>query len=307
MIKTYHVKWEELAQFGYKQIDGPIRLINTHEVPTAKEADAVIIPVPLREHTPPVLPWSTAKAIIDYLGVDERRTVWFDCSDDEWSDHGLVPNAMYIRCNLKPFMKKEMPNSIAHFWPVENYKECIAVPEEGFKYDVSGHMWISGGCRKNSCESMLSTPGLNCDIRMFPNFTGYVYSLPEGIEKRKNFRISMRESRLALCPISIPSVFPYRYYEAMSAGRVPILIGDDFSFPFADHVDYAEFTIQIPVNECHMSGPRVRAWLDNHNDQEIIQLGLKARKAWETWLDRDNQSALWAIAVEERLQKNGLL
>lgn len=306
-IKTYHVKWDELKQFGYERIDGPISLANTLEVGSPKDADAVVVPVPLRDHTNPILHWEVAKKIIDYLGVDERRTVWFDCSDDEWTDHGLVPNAMYIRCNLKPFMKREMPNSIAWFWPVENYKECIPVPEGGFKYDVSGHMWISGGCRKNSCESLLNTPELKCDIQMFSNFTGYVYHLPEGIEKRKNFRISMQNSRLALCPISIPSVFPYRYYEAMSAARVPILVGDDFGFPFAEHIDYDEFTIRVPVEQCHNMGGKIRSFLNNHSDAEIIKLGLKARKAWETWLDRDNQSALWSIAVEERLKKNGLL
>ncbi len=307
MLKTYHVKWEELKQFGYDPISGPIRLTNTEEVPTAKEADAVIVPVPLREHTPPTLNWNIAKSIVDYLGVDQRRTVWFDCSDDEWTDHGLLPNAMYIRCNLKPFMKREMPNSIAWFWPVENYKECIEVPQGGFKYDISGHMWISGNVRQNSCESMLSTQGLNCDIRMFKNFTGYVYALPEGIEKRKNFRISMRESRLCLCPISIPSVFPYRYYEAMSAARVPILIGDDFSFPFAEHINYDEFTIKVPVDRCHTVGPFIKDWLAHHSDEEIIAMGQKGRKAWETWLDRDFQSGLWTVAVEERLKKNGLL
>ncbi len=308
MLRVYNMTDEDIAIFGHKRVDGPFRLtVNVEIVKTPKEADVVTCPMPLREHTPPVLDWRTVRDVIEWAGVDERRLAFADCSDDEWTDHGMAKWPMYIRCNLKPFMLREMPNSIPWWWPVEDYKECVDVPEGGFKHDVSGHMWISGNVRKNSCESMLATPGLDCDIKMFNNFTGYVYDLPEGIEKRKNFRISMRDARVSLCPISIPSVFPYRYYEAMSAGRAAILVGDDFNFPFTDKINYDEWTLRIPVSDCHRMGPIVKAWMASHTDKDFVQMGQRARLAWQTWLHRDNQSALWAVAIEDRLRKNGLI
>lgn len=307
MIKTYHMSNKDIEKYGFKPIDGPIRLTGTEEVSDPKKADAVICPLPLREHTPPIMPFNLPKQIIKDLGIDERRFVAFDCSDDEWSDHGGSPQAMYIRCNLKPWMRNEMPRSIPWFWPVENYAECIPVPEGGFKNDVSGHMWISGGTRKNACESCLKTDNLKSDIRMFSNFTGYVYHLPEGIEKRKNFRISMQNARVCLCPMSIKYVFPYRFYEAMSAGRVPVLICDQCQFPFLDKIPYHEFSLIIPEGDVSRTGEIIRQFIATHSDEELIAMGQKARMYWEKWLDRDRQSELWTFAVTEKLWRDGLL
>lgn len=305
-LTTYHMTAEDIAKYGFKPIDGPIRLADTLEVTNPKEADAFICPLPLREHTPPVMPFDLPKRIIEDFGIDERRFVAFDCSDDEWSDHGAAPQAMYIRCNLKPWMRKEMPRSIPWFWPVENYAECIDVPPQGFTYDVSGHMWISGSIRAQACSSVLDTPGLKPDIKMFKNFTGYVYHLPEGIEKRKNFRDSMRNSRLSLCPLSIWNVFPYRYYEAMSAGRVPVLICDGAQFPWPNKIPYHEFSLFISNDQVAQTGTIIQKFLAEHSDEQLIAMGKKARNYWNTYLNRDVQSVLWTMAVTERLEQDGL-
>jgi len=305
-LRTYHMTTDDISKYGFKPIDGPMRLMNTEEVTNPKEADAFICPLPLREHTPPVMPYDLPRRIIEDFGIDERRFVAFDCSDDEWSDHGNSPLAMYVRCNLKPWMRKEMPRSIPWFWPVENYKECMPLPEQGFTYDVSGHMWISGGTRKEACESCLRTSGLKNDIEMYKNFTGYVYHLPEGIEKRKKFRTSMQHSRLSLCPKSIQFVFPYRYYEAMSAARVPVLICDGCQFPFADKIPYQEFSLIIPESEILHTGTVIQQFLATHNDEQLIEMGKKARHYWELYLNRDNQSDLWTMAITEKLMQDGL-
>lgn len=305
-LKTYHMTTEDIGRYGFKPIDGPMRLVDTEEVKDPKAADAFVCSLPLREHTPPVMPFDLPKRIIEDFGIDERRFVAFDCSDDEWSDHGNSPQAMYVRCNLKPWMRKEMPRSIPWFWPVEDYKECIPVPSQGFTYDVSGHMWLSGGTRKAACESVLDTQGLKPDIAMYPNFTGYVYHLPEGIEKRKKFRVSMQNARVSLCPLSIRFVFPYRFYEAMSAARVPVLICDGAQFPFAEKIPYEQFSLIIPDGEVNHTGAIIKKFLETTSDEQLIKMGQMARHYWETFLNRDNQSQLWTMAITEKLMQDGL-
>ena len=306
MLKSYHISQEYLAKWGMKIPDGRFRLNNTSEVSDVKEADVVVFPMPMRDCTPPILDPHTFSKIIDDLGVDQRRVALFDCSDDTWNSiHTDKTQCMFIRCNMRPWWIQQMSNGIPWFWPVENYQECVEVSEGGFKYDVSARMWLSTGERRFACESIQSGL-LKVDCETYRDFTGYVYYEPEGIRRRKEFRRSMKESRMSLCPLSIKCVFPYRFYEAMSAGRMAILICDGAQFPFANKIDYDKCMLRIPDSEAANTGALVRRFLDKTPEAELIERGLYARRMWEEWLNRDKQEALFTIAIEEKLRQNGL-
>ncbi len=230
----------------------------------------------------------------------ESRHVFFDVSD-----HETIYNqpSIFIRCNLRPFNLKGDPNSIAFAWPVEDYADCIELPGGGFKYDVSFQGWTtSHESRKLSTDSCLAKTDLKCDIACYTDFTGYIFYEPEGIRRRAAFRRSMKESRVALCPESINGVFPYRFFEAMSAGRVPVLVGSDFVFPSEDQIPYKEFCLIIGRNDAHCSGDLIRTWLSGRSDSEIISMGLEARHYWAKYLDSRYWPKLMADAVEKKLQ-----
>lgn len=299
--------WKDLYQFGYDKDYGSINFNNTVEVQNPKEADFIYIPVPYRDSTPPLLTAEKLQSIVKFLDVDERRCVLFDIADDEMVTD-LNPNIIFIRCNIKPWMRRRMPRCIAWPWPTETttYEECWPVSETGFKYDVSARMWLSTNVRINSCNSLKNVPGLTYDMETYPDFTGYCFDQPEGIRRRKEFRRSMRESRLALCPLSIWNVFPYRVTEAFAAKRVPIIVGDNFEYPWADRIPYKDFTIQVSIEDCHKTGTIVKNWLSNHSDEQIIKMGEMGYEYWNKWLNRDKWSDLWPIAIEERLRKDGL-
>jgi len=306
MLKSHHITQEYLNKWGMKIPDGRFRIHNTQEVNNPKEADVVIFPMPMRDSTPPLLDQHVFAKIVDDLGVDSRRVALFDCSDDTWTgEHTNKADAMFVRCNMRPWWMSRMPNGIPWFWPVENYEECVDVPEGGFKYDVSARMWLSTFERRSSCES-LSHAALKLDRETYGDFTGYIYHQPEGVRRRQEFRRSMKESRLTLCPLSIKCVFPYRFYESMSAGRVAVLICDGAQFPFANKIDYDKCMLRIPDEAAPSAGRIIRNFLDKTSDKELIERGLYARQIWETWLNRDNQEALFTIAIEEKLRQNGL-
>lgn len=307
MLKSHHISQDYLNQYGMTIPPGQFRLHNTQEVANPKDADVVIFPMPMRDCTPPVLDPHLFSKIIDDLGVDQRRVALFDCSDDTWNSiHTDKLNCMFVRCNMRPWWMNQMPNGIPWFWPVENYAECVGVPEDGFKYDVSARMWLSKDMRRFACASVARQENLTKDMEVYTDFTGYIYYKPEGIRRRAEFRRSMKESRLALCPWSIECVFPYRFYEAMSAGRMAVLLCDGAQFPFANKIDYDKCMLRIPDAEVHNTGSIIRQFLDGHSDAELIERGLYARKMWEEWLNRDKQEALFTIAIEEQLRKNGL-
>lgn len=235
---------------------------------------------------------------LQFFRQNPARHVFFDCCED-W----MVFNspAVFIRCNtLKHFFDSD-PNTISWPWPVESCGECVPVPSEGFTFDISFHGWIkSHPAREIATEACLGTSGIIFDYSGYRDFFGYLKEgNPEYWRRRIAYRDSLRRSRVALCPQSIVGIFPYRFYEAMSAGRIPILVGEDFSYPFADEIPYGQFSLELPTATPNL-GQVILNFIRSHSDSEIIAKGQLARHYWEHYLDRDQWPRLMQYAVEKK-------
>jgi hypothetical protein len=241
---------------------------------------------------------------LPYLRGKESRNVFFDVSDNFTKPINLP--IQFIRCDVRTWMLPTDPNTISVAWPVENYAECVELPEAGFTFDVSFQGWLSTDTRIGSSRSCREHPSLHCDIAEYTDFTGYIYYEPEGIRRRAEFRRSMRESRVCLCPESIPGVLPYRFFEAMSAGRVPVLVSSDYVLPFADKIPYDNFIIRVERNEAATTGSVVASFLERTNDEELVRMGQLARHSFLEWLNRDDWPRTMAFAVTEKLRTLGL-
>lgn len=241
---------------------------------------------------------------LPYFVGNESRHVFFDVSDNFKTSIGLP--ILFIKCDARQWMLADDPGTIQMGWPVEDYAECVPVPEGGFKYDVSFQGWLSTATREQSSQSCIDNPNLKCNMARYSDFTGYIYHEPEGIRRRAEFRRSMRESRLALCPESIAGVFPYRFFEAMSAGRVPILVASDVVFPFRDEIPYEDFILDIDRDDAPNAGALVREFLNQHDDSKLTQMGQMARHYWEKYLDSRNWPALMSYAVQKKMRDMGL-
>lgn len=88
-----------------------------------------------------------------------------------------------------------------------------------------------------------------------------------------NYNDLLAESKFILCPRGIaPSSF--RCFEAMKAGRVPVIISDDW-FPLVG-VDWESFSLHVRENEI-ATIPKLLEMLE----PEAEAMGLKARQVWE--------------------------
>jgi hypothetical protein len=180
------------------------------------------------------------------------------------------------------------------------------MPVDGFKYDVSFHGWVSSSVtRFEASQACLDEASLKCDMARYPDFTGAIYYTGEGTRRRAEFRRSMKESRIALCPESIPGDFPYRFFEAMSAGRVPVLVGADQVFPFADEIPYADFSLVIHRGESSLTGKYVARYLRDTSDEELVHKGRMARGYWEQFLNRERWLELHTYVVKKKLKEFG--
>jgi hypothetical protein len=280
--------------------EGILRLDGVEAVTDPAQADIFIIPPSLMH-----LQARHQIAGLKYMNYGEERHVAFDVSD---FDQTYSMKCLFIRCNLKWFMKEKDPNSIPWAWPVEDFKECIELPEGGFKYDVGYHAWIKSHIvREKAGNSCLSHNSLKRDFSMYPDFTGYIYYTTEGIRRRAEFRRSMRESRVSLCPQSIDGVFPYRFFEAMSAGRVAALFCSGYNLPFEKEIPYHEFALMHKAEEAEMAGSIIYNFVNTHSDEQIVEMGKKARHYWELYLNREDwHTRTMTYAVKQKLEALGV-
>lgn len=305
-MRVYTLTEKDVRACGYDGVlDHSLRKLGK-AVNSPKEADIVVIPIPLRDTT---LPPALLKKIVEYCGVDERRLVAFDCSDFEPDYSDVAPNCLFIRCNTKGWMKKRMPRTISWPWPVEDLKECIPIPEGGHKYKIGFQGWIaSSNVRYNSVHSIEREFGAEADVRAYQDFFGYLpEGSPEQTRRKSEFRRSLSECLLQLTPCSIHHVFPYRFFEAMSAGRVPVLFCTDHVYPFADKIDWKSCVVEFRADESQDAGRLIKTWLNEHNTAEIIEMGKKGREYYEKWLHRDKWDDLFKLAIEEQMIKDGLV
>ncbi len=89
------------------------------------------------------------------------------------------------------------------------------------------------------------------------------------------FARTMTDSLFVLCPRGIgPN--SYRIYEAMQAGRVPVIISDDFAPPAP--LPWADFALFVPEVEVASIPARLAAAAGR-----APAMGAAARAAWERW------------------------
>ncbi len=103
---------------------------------------------------------------------------------------------------------------------------------------------------------------------------------------RKEYRENLLQSDYALV-IKGDGNYSYRFYEALSLGRIPVLLDTDCVLPLSDRIHYDEFIVRIPYCDlCRMD----RMIADHYakiSAQDFAVMQRKAREAFEKYLRVD--------------------
>lgn len=104
---------------------------------------------------------------------------------------------------------------------------------------------------------------------------------PEALhEARARFLYSLRDSMFVLCPRGGGSS-SFRIFETMRAGRVPVIISDDWLEPQGP--DWTSFSLRVPEADV-ADIPRIL----NQRRWKGRQMGICARNAWEQWFSPES-------------------
>jgi hypothetical protein len=204
-----------------------------------------------------------ARAFQDRIAVyDERARPW--CS---------LPG-IYVNMPAKRFDRRwQVAGS---YWHLEDHQERTE-KEVGkpIKYLYSFMGSPTHRCR----ESIYSLTHRRSFVK---RVDGFLFNDPSSQlfeERRKQFAEVMFQSSFVLCPRGHgPSSF--RVYEALAAGRVPVIISDDWVQPTGP--DWAGFSIRWP--EAQISTLPVEL---ERRENEAAAMGVRAREAFTEWFASD--------------------
>ncbi len=81
--------------------------------------------------------------------------------------------------------------------------------------------------------------------------------------------------------------FSVRFFEALSLGRIPILIDTDCLLPLSDKVDYDKFIVKISYNNIYELPVILSSFFQGMSNDQFIDMQKKARRAFDEYLRYD--------------------
>lgn len=304
-MKIFTYKDEDVSQFpAFKERPWMPEGEGVEKTDDPAEADYIVCPAALHRIKSRNMGLRVDKALkvtvetLKHWKQYEHKHVFFDCSDFENSFNGTT--ATLIRCNVRDFMLADK-NTIPWFWPVDDLKDFVSVPEDGFKFDAGFQGWLSTDTRKQAGESCKRVFGSKFNHRTFSDFFGHMANKAAQDERRVTFLRGQQETKVLLAPQSIPGVFPYRFYEAMSSGRVPALFCTGYHLPFQKEIDWDKCTLRYRAEEAPRAGELLKEFFNKTSDEQILEMGRYGREVWDRWLNRDKQPELVAYALRKKL------
>jgi len=224
---------------------------------------------------------SFVQSLPHYEG-NERRWFFHDysaCSDD-WGLRSVLFRAVKSR-----YDPNSLTVSIPHF--VDDF-EPEPVDFGALPYDIC-FVGREAACdvRRRACRAVAGDRRIRSYMKFHDDFFGYVpEGSPEYAARRAEFVGAFRQSKLALSPRGV-ELDAYRTWEAMSAGRLPVWMGDEYELPFEDFIDYDKFMFHVPESEADRMNEVVRDILAAHDDAQLRARGEEARRVWLEWYSKE--------------------
>lgn len=108
---------------------------------------------------------------------------------------------------------------------------------------------------------------------------------------RAEYRENMEASTLALC-VRGDANASQRFYEALSGGRVPLLLDTDSVLPLEGVAPYEKCVIRVPFTEAATLPERAAMWLSAQTDASFLQAEREAKALFQNYLRLDRYFAL---------------
>jgi glycosyltransferase involved in cell wall biosynthesis len=259
------------------------------------EATVFVLPNDLQHYTNEQL------RALPYLAGNERRHVFLAITENPERTVGIP--AIIFRCDFNRFLLEAGDTTTRVWgWPSDDLYDANAKFERDIFFQGQAG---ATGLTIRACQSIEKSE-LSAHINILHTFYGiYEVNQPDYAKQlRQQFIQLMRTSRLCLCASTKPEhVIRYRFYEALATGRIPVLVGDYSLRALEDRIDYSKCSLWIPEKDVDNIGNILKEWLNNHPDEELLEMGKYGYAAWKEWLNPQDWGKNWERLVIEKLKE----
>ena len=99
-------------------------------------------------------------------------------------------------------------------------------------------------------------------------------------EQKRRFLANLFGSAYTICASGYGN-YSYRFYETLSAGRIPVLIDSDVLLPFEDQVRWSDLIVRIPANKVHSTPEHILAFHRRFTPKQFLAHQQRLRRLWE--------------------------
>lgn len=122
-------------------------------------------------------------------------------------------------------------------------------------------------------------------------------------ERKKRAINAMNQSIATLCPRGF-GVQSIRFFETLSACRIPILISDNYVLPLEDKINYSSFICRVAEKEI-MKSPTIISAFFNANDKNQMKKRCElGRDVWEKYFSKSKISEYLYLTLSQVLLKD---
>ena len=261
-------------------------------------ADAVLVPIDLKNFV-------RNKSYLNYLrNLSLEKTLLIFNVGDFALKKLSIPNVIYFRTSLHP--GEDPTNKIIIPYPIDriecqySFKDKAKLVSfvgftprlissrilKAFKDSPLHPFKGNGAIIRKIMIQRLSKSHLSKEVILRNEYGGKRFTDPQEAKiRRKEFVSSILQSRYIFCPRG-DSNQSQRFFEVLSAGRVPVVIDTSMCFPEVENVNYSEFIISLKLSKSINTLDRQILEFDRrYSDEKFDELSDRIRGFFDENLD----------------------
>lgn len=205
-----------------------------------------------------------------------------------------IPNNVVLyRTSLYKSKKNKCENLLPYLW------ECYDKPEKPLQKTELPRVGFCGNVNKNLGKRLSTIKALEQNENIETDFIqrkGFWAGKPNDEQLKNDYINNLINSHFTICNRGRGN-FAIRFYQALSLGRIPVLIDSDMIFPFENIINWDEIIIKAK-NETKLS-EKIVNWWKSKNNSEVINAQLKCREIYDSYLTM----SAFSIALEKKLHE----
>lgn len=141
--------------------------------------------------------------------------------------------------------------------------------------------------RKKALRALSLSEKINPNFIIRKSYSGHSETIEISPEMARSEYVDNMNNSDFVLTVKGDGNFSYRFYEALSLGRIPLIVNTDCILPLDDIVNYRNFVVSVDYQNLDKMADIVYDYYENLSDAEYAEKQRHARRAFEQYLRID--------------------